>query len=158
MVAVYYTKSNKEYKVELCELTDVDSHYEVVRELVDDMDEEEYKRYMRASVEQRMAYKVTGDKLLGFLYVRKEVNRWHGASIWIDKDIVAATVLLKTVFENVDARKIQFRPHKGELYLKSLATGKSIRLWHFKNHWLTIVVDEAKEKFVKIYNLLGIHQ
>lgn len=158
MVAVYYTKSNKEYKVELCELTDVDSHYEVVRELVDDMDEEEYKSYMRIAIEQGTAYKVTGDKLLGFLYVRKEVNRWHGSSIWIDKDIVAATVLLKTVFENADARKIQFRPHKGELFLKSLATGKSIRLWHFKNHWLTIVVDEAKEKFVKIYNLLGIHQ
>ena len=158
MAVVYYTKSNKEYKVELCELTDVDSHYDVVRELVDDMNEEAYKNYMRMSVEQGTAYKVTGDKLLGFLYVRKEVNRWHGASIWIDKDIVAATVLLKTVFENVDTRKIQFRPHKGELYLKSLATGKSIRLWHFKNHWLTIVVDEAKEKFVKIYNLLGVHQ
>ena len=158
MAAVYYTKQNKQYTVELCELSDVDNHYTVVKELVDDMDEEEYKNYMRVSVEQGTAYKVTGDKLLGFLYVRKEVNRWHGASIWIDKDIVAATVLLKTVFENVAARKIQFRPHKGELFLKSLATGKSIRLWHFKNHWLTIVVDEAKEKFVKIYNLLGIHQ
>ena len=158
MVAVYYTKSNKEYKVELCELADVDSHYEVVRELVDDMDEEVYKSYMRIAIDQGTAYKVTGDKLLGFLYVRKEVNRWHGSSIWIDKDIVAATVLLKTVFENVAARKVQFRPHKGELYLKSLATGKSIRLWHFKNHWLTVVIDEARAKFSKIYEALGIRQ
>ena len=39
MAAVYYTKSNKEYIVELCELTDVDNHYDVVRELVNDMDE-----------------------------------------------------------------------------------------------------------------------
>ena len=158
MVAVYYTKSNKEYIVELCGLADVDNHYNVVKELVDDMDEAEYKKYMSIAVEQGRAYKVTSDRLLGFLYVRKEVNRWHGASIWIDQDIVAATVLLKTVFENVEAAKIQFRPHKGQLFLKSLATGKSIRLWHFKGHWLTVMIDEAKQKFAKIYEALGIHQ
>lgn len=158
MAAVYYTKSNKEYIVELCELTDVDNHYDVVRELVNDMDEEEYKNYMRLSIEQGRAYKVTSGKLLGFLYVRKEVNRWHGASIWIDKDIVAATVLLRTVFDNVEAKKIQFRPHKGQLYLKSLVTGTSIRLWHFKEHWLTVVIDEAREKFRKLYTILGIHE
>lgn len=158
MEAVYYTKSNKQYTVELCTVDDVNEHYEIVRALVDDMDEEEYKSYMLASVEQGRAYKVTSGTLLGFLYVRKEVNRWHGASIWIDKDIVAATVLLKTVFDNIEATKVQFRPHNGELYLKSLATGKSIRLWHFKNHWLTVVIDEARAKFSKIYEALGVHQ
>lgn len=158
MAAVYYTKQNKQYTVELCELSDVDNHYTVVKELVDDMDEEEYKNYMRVSVEQGTAYKVSSDRLVGFLYVRKEVNRWHGASIWIDKDMVAAAVLMKTVFENVDAKKVQFRPHKGELYLKSLATGKSIRLWYFKNHWLTIIIDEASAKIYKMYTALGIHQ
>ena len=158
MSYVYYTKSDKQYTVEQCEPQDVDTHYDVVKELVDDMDEEEYKKYMSIAVEQGRAYKVTSDKLLGFLYVRKEVNRWHGASIWIYQDIVAATVLLKTVFENVNAPKIQFRPHKDVLYLKSLATGKSIRLWHFKNHWLTVMIDEARQKFAKVYEALGIHQ
>jgi hypothetical protein len=158
MAAVYYTKSGKQYTVEQCELHDVDTHYDVVKELVDDVDEEEYKKYMSIAVEQGTAYKVSSDKLLGFLYVRKEVNRWHGASIRIDQDIVAATVLLKTVFENVNAPKIQFRPHKDVLYLKSLATGKSIRLWHFKNDWLTVMIDEARQKFAKIYEALGIHQ
>lgn len=158
MAAVYYTKSGKQYTVEQCELHDVDTHYDVVKELVDDVDEEEYKKYMSMAVEQGTAYKVSSDKLLGFLYVRKEVNRWHGASIWIDKDIVAATVLLKTAFDNIEATKVQFRPHNGELYLKSLATGKSIRLWHFKNHWLTVVIDEARAKFSKIYEALGIRQ
>ena len=158
MSYVYYTKSDKQYTVAQCELQDVDNHYNVVKELVDDMDEAEYKKYMNVAVEQGTAYKVSSDKLLGFLYIRKEVNRWHGASIWIDQDIVAATVLLKTVFENVDAAKIQFRPHKGQLFLKSLATGKSIRLWYFKNHWLTVMIDEARQKFAKVYEALGIHQ
>lgn len=159
MAVVYYAKG-EQYEVTLCSSDDIEEHYRVVENIVSDMPAEQYKGYMQIAVEQDSAYKVMKEGVcLGFLYVRKEKNTHYGVSMYMAGNVHAACVLMKEMFEHVQARKVLFLPHSNQLlYLRSIVDGVSIRVWHSDGGYLTVKLDEAATKIKKIYELLGIHQ
>lgn len=157
MEAVYYEKYNNTYKIEECTVDDVDVHYEMVRSLVDDVDEDTYKKNMMLSVQQKLAYKVSiNDELTGFMYNKVEGKIGHGVSIYNKGSIVGFILLLKEGFDEFPSHKILMVPHKGNAtYLKALTKGYSIR--NYRNHGkpLVVMLSEVREYIKKMYLQMG---
>ena len=157
MVAVYLTKQNKQYTVSNCTTDDIDTHFEHVKDLIGDMPVEEYKTRMSTSIAEDLAYKVMLDDICcGFLYVKKLGRGGEGVSIWGNNSI-GFTVLLKEMFEALPFHKVVVEPHTTDIkYIKSLATGTSIRNHHTAGAPLALHVPTLLEKFKGMYIKLGI--
>lgn len=152
MAVVYYI-NNEEVKVENCDLEDIDVHYELLRELVVDTDESEYKENMVEAVKQGYAMKVGNE---AFLYVHKWRNTWFGDSIY-SKDMIKLGLVFKELTDLTGEVNLKFNPHEGLLKtMKSLATRESIRSKHNGQNYVTVKVSDVKKKFIKLLERFGV--
>lgn len=162
MDAVYYTKDNKDkYEILNCTLADIDTHYKIVEHLVKDTDVEYYQGCMEDSVHDKLAFKVVKNgSVVAFLYIRKNLNTYFGASIWGQKEVIGMVLLFKELYEtHPEIPKIKFAPHNGDIkQLKALVTRRSIRLYHNGREYLVTDVKELVEKCKRVYLALGMHQ
>lgn len=156
MEAVYYVKEH-EYKVTSALVEDIDTHYSTVDDNVADVDKDVYINAMEEAIRQGRAWKVTKDgNEVGFLYIRKVINTWLGCSIY-SVDMIGIMLLFKTLHEQEGAIHIKYAPHQGMLKsVKSLATRKSIRLYHNGGTHLRIDTGALAVKFTKMYDVLGV--
>ena len=159
MEAAYYTKNNKKYTVTNCVADDIDKHYVVVESNVQDMAKDVYVKAMVDSVNEGYCYKAEEDgELVAFIYIRKVINTWLACSIF-SKDIIGIMLCMKELTDVTGNISIKYAPHEGMLpTMKSLATGKSIRLWYNGNGYIRINTDVLSDKFGVMYEKLGIHQ
>lgn len=162
MDAVYYTKDNRnKYEVLPCTFEDIEEHYSIVADLVRDTDVEYYQGCMEDSVYDKLAFKVLKNGVVvAFLYIRKNLNTYFGASIWGQKEVLGMILLFKELYEtHPEIVKIKFAPHNGDIkQLKSLVTRRSIRLYHNGREHLVTDVKELVEKCRRVYLALGIHK
>ena len=158
MVAVYSSRT-REWEIALCESTDVDVHYEVIRADVDDVDEDVYKEKMHKCVDEGTAYKVVSDGLdVGWLYVAREGSKWSASSIYCS-DVVGMVCLMVKLRELYGHMVIDMMPHKDDISkLKSLMRGSSIRRWHEFGDEVTIVNTDFVDKFANVFERLGVHE
>lgn len=156
MVAVYST-SSKEYTVSKCTLADIEEHYAIIGDKVQDTDEEAYKGAMEVSVEQGYAYKAeVNGEVVSFIYIRKVINTWLGCSIW-SGDMIGLILVLKEFTDVEGFKRIKYAPHEGMLaMIKSMVTSKSLRLYHNGNEYLVISTAEVADKMERLYDRLGV--
>ena len=151
MVAVFYTKTNS-YVVERCIEDDIAKHYEMVSDIVTDVDKDVYLDRMRLSVKQGNAFKLDDS----FLYLYTENRKWYGASVFAS-DVLFLVMLMVCTSKLLQYRKIEFVPHKGMISkMKSMIDGSSIRLFRTNGGFIPIRVDGLIEKFRRLFECIGV--
>lgn len=125
---------NPETKVRVCVLDDVDKHYNLVRPLVVDTDEQVYKAQMVKAIEQGTAFSVLDGSCFAY-YLKDDEYSATGISIYGKGNTIGMTALFLGIFNptrDTTTRKISFYPHTTSAIseYKSLLTIKSIRKWY----------------------------
>lgn len=151
MVHAFYTK-DKTYYVERCTEDDIEKHFEKIADKIADTPTNIYIDKMMYSVHQCNAFKLKDS----FLYLYKDNNQWYGASVYADK-ILDLVMLMVSTSELLEYKKIKFTPHEGMISrIKSLLDGESIRRFRTDGKYVTVRVDDLKEKFAKLFERIGV--
>lgn len=150
MEAVYSTKVGK-YVVSEC--SEVDGHYEVVRKLVEDTDEDAYKSRMSECV----GLQVTKEGVLvGFMYAKPDGRYWLGTSIF-SNDVLGLVCLMVEFTKQHGHAKIRYAPHLGMLTtMKSIVDGKSIQKYYAGNQYVEIRTSRLIEKFRMVFDKMRV--
>ena len=157
--AVSYKRGSTSYTVEPIDSYDmIDRDISVVIDLIEGTPLDGYRSNMETSVDQGLAYAIFKDNLrIGFVYNRVEAGAYLGSSIFINKDLVAMNLAMKTMFEIYDARSIRFTPHQDNLrYFKSMVRGTSIRAYYSGVPYVTIIRDDIIAKGKEMFFYLGL--
>lgn len=94
-----------------CTHEDVDTHYEAIRHIVCDNEEEKFKSGMHKAVEEGTAYTVEGSDC--FLYFAKRTpTSAKGVAINGDSNPLVTLSMLCAIFENSNILEVVFTPHK----------------------------------------------
>ena len=161
MVPVSYIKGSTRYNVQPITTYEMIEHdIGMVLELIEGTSISEYRYNMEVSVDQGLAYAVfKGTERLGFVYNRVENNKYYGSSIFIHKDVIGLMVALRTMFEIVDYKKIEFAPHKDNLkYFKSMIAGDKIRAYHSGKPTVTITKERMWDEGVRLFKYFGLER
>ena len=161
MEAASYIKGSTRYNVQPITTYEMIEHdIGMVLELIEGTSLSEYRYNMEVAVDQGLAYAVyKGLTRLGFVYNRIEGNKYYGSSIFIHKDIIGTMIALRTMFEIVDYKKIEFAPHKDNLkYFKSMIAGNNIRAYHSGRPTVTITKDKMWDEGVRLFKYFGLEK
>lgn len=152
MAHVFYIKNNI-FTVSSCTQEDIEVHYNVVKNKVQDTDKEIYINRMQLSVDQGRAYKINND---AFIYLYTENSKWYGASIFSNK-VILLVMLMVTTSELFNYRKIEFTPHIGMIEcMKSMIDGSSIRSFRTSGKNVVIRIPDLMDKFTKLFECIGV--
>lgn len=152
-----YLLNNVEYVVEKATAEDVEVAYEQVQSIVEDTPKDKYVANMERSLTQGYAYKlVASEQIVAWLWLSKTEGIWHGDMFW-GKDAIVMSILWRYVNTLTGDIRVRFMPHNGQLgVVKSLATGKSIRLMHNGKPYVVVDTGELQNRCELIHNKLGI--
>jgi len=155
----YKTKAGGVYEVRKCSIEEVAGHYQKLKGSTEDVSEEEYLGRMTKAAEQKCAWVVIKDGVeVAHIYVYKVINMWLTASIW-SKDTIGALLMFKALHDELGNITIRHIPHADRpMELKSLATKKSIRLFHAGNEYVRISTKEMETKYRRMYEVLGVQK
>ena len=156
MVAAYLL-SNLRYEVGLATDDDVDEAYNTVAHIVSDTDKQQYIENMQRSLQQGYAYKLQYmNKVVAWIWLSNSNGVWYGDMFW-GKNAIVMSLLWRYVNTVTGDIRVRFMPHNGQLpAVKSLATGKSIRLMHNGKSYVVVDTKELREKCEQIHNKLGV--
>ena len=156
MVAAY-SLNNLRYEVDLAVDSDIDEAYDTVVNIVNDTDKQQYIDNMKRSLRQGYAYKLQYmDQVVAWIWLSKSNGVWYGDMFW-GKNAILMSLLWRYVNTVTGDIRIRFMPHSDQLAaVKSLATGKSIRLMHNGKSYVVVDTKELREKCEQIHNKLGV--
>lgn len=156
-MAAAFLLNNEQYNVELATEDDIEVAYATVESIVADTPKYEYTMNMLRSVMQGSAWKLVRDgEVEAWLWLSKTDGVWRGDMFW-GNDAIKMSLLWRFVNEQLGDIRVRFLPHSGQLgVIKSLATGKSIRLLHNGQQYVVVDTADLHRKCELLHNRLGV--
>lgn len=156
MVAAFLL-NNEQYNVELATENDIELAYATVESIVADTPKYEYTMNMLRSVMQGSAWKLVRDsEVEAWLWLSQTDGVWSGDMFW-GKDAITISLLWRYVNLALGDIRVRFMPHKGQLSaVKSLATGKSIRLMHNGKPYVVVDTADLRRKCELLHDKIGV--
>lgn len=138
-----------------CSESDIQVHYETIRNIVEDEDEDEFKSRMLQCVNEGTAYAlIDGSCFIYYLKDKGKPKISTGVALYGEGSPLALLALFSYVFTAVDSKAhlMMLNPHSEKFIIecKSLMTLGSIIKYRMGNHPLMVRIDLIKAKVLAL--------